>query len=68
MSCFEIWQSIHVGSGKVGFGTNVSNLITGVFIATGQDVASIESSHCHLHISPMTYSEWTAQSIEAIIV
>lgn len=43
MTCYEEWQHLLNGSGKVGFGINVINLIAGVFIATGQDVASIES-------------------------
>lgn len=56
-ACYEEWQHLLAGSGKIGFGINVSNLITGVFIATGQDVASIESCHSTLSLSILSAIE-----------
>lgn len=50
-------QSLLSGSGRVGFGVNVANLITGVGIATGQDVASIESSISNFSVSAVSSKE-----------
>lgn len=41
----------------MGFGINVSNLIAGVFIATGQDVASVESCQSVLYLSVLSSAE-----------
>jgi hydroxymethylglutaryl-CoA reductase len=54
VACYQEWQHLLTGAGKVGFGINVANLIAGVFIATGQDVASIESCHSNFSLSALS--------------
>lgn len=56
-ACYHEWQHLLTGAGRVGFGINVANLITGVFIATGQDVAAIESCHSNLSLSVLSSDE-----------
>lgn len=56
-ACYHEWQHLLTGAGKVGFGTNVANLIVGLFIATGQDVASIESCHSNFSLSVLSSTE-----------
>ena len=56
-ACYEEWQHLLSGSGKIGFNTNVANLVTGVFLATGQDVASIESCHSNFFLSVLSTAE-----------
>ena len=51
MMCYDEWQHSLNGTGKIGYGTNVANLITGVFIATGQDPASVASCHGKFYMS-----------------
>lgn len=58
--CYEGWQLTLSGSGKIGFGVNVPNLITGVFIATGQDVASVESCCSQLSLSTLSPEEMSS--------
>ncbi|KAL5476235.1 hypothetical protein EMCRGX_G026155 [Ephydatia muelleri] len=51
-----IHSSFRVGA--IGFNINVSNILAAVFIATGQDVASVvESSTCQLILAPATKEE-----------
>ena len=57
ISCFQEWQHLLTGTGKIGFGTNSANLIAGVFIATGQDVASIESCQAKVYMSSASSTE-----------
>lgn len=57
MACYNEWHRLLIGSGKVGFNTNVANLTTGVFIATGQDVATVDSSHSIFSLSTYTTLE-----------
>ncbi len=58
MDFYNAAQTSNLCSGIIGLTLNISNLITGVFIATGQDVASVESSHAQLFITPLTKEEW----------
>ena len=57
IECYQEMQNLNSGSGRIGFGLNVANLITGMFIATGQDVASIESSTSHFSVSAISSKE-----------
>ncbi len=66
IACFEEWKSFTPG--RIGFNINVSNLIAGVFIATGQDVASIESSHAQFYLSPISSEEWNNLGIDSLLV
>ena len=51
-----IHSSFRVGT--IGYNINVSNILAAVFIATGQDVASVvESSTCQLILAPATKEE-----------
>ena len=58
ISCFEGWKCFDLG--RLGFSTNASNFIAGMFIATGQDVASIESYQVQLFLSPLSPTDWKA--------
>lgn len=58
LACYNAFLNSMLAAGVIGFTVNVSNLIAGVFIATGQDVASLESCHAQLTISPLTTTEW----------
>ena len=51
MTCYDEWHHLVAPFGKIGFNSNVANLMTGVFIATGQDVAAVDSSHCIFSLS-----------------
>ena len=51
-------QTTFLYSGVIGLNLNISNLIAGVFIATGQDVAAVESCHAQLFMTPLTKEEW----------
>lgn len=57
MMCYEEWQHILSGSGRVGFTINVPNLVAGVLIATGQDVAAVESYNARLSMSSLSSEE-----------
>lgn len=57
MACYNEWHHLLTGSGKIGFGSNVPNFITGVCIATGQDVASVDSSHSVFSLSVLSSAE-----------
>lgn len=63
LSCYEVLKDFNIASGGIGFNINLSNLMTGVFIATGQDVASIESSHAQVFLSPLSSAELEIQGI-----
>ena len=58
MACYEAFKSSMCAEGVKGFSVNVSSLVTGVCIATGQDAASVESGNAKLTISPLTEAEW----------
>ena len=58
LACYEAFKTSMCAAGAMGFTINVSNLVTGVCIATGQDAASVESSIAQLTISPLTAAEW----------
>ena len=55
---YNVFQTGHLSSGFTGCNVNVSNLIAGVFMATGQDVAAVESCHAQLFFTPLTKEEW----------
>ncbi len=57
MTCYNEWHHLLTGSGKIGFNSNVANLITGIFIATGQDVAAVDSSHSIFSLSAVSSAE-----------
>lgn len=47
-----------IQSGSIGFSTNVCNVVAGVFIATGQDVACVaEGSIAHVIVRGVTKDE-----------
>ena len=58
LACYEAFKSNMGIAGVKGFTVNMSSLVTGVCIATGQDAASVETSNAQLTISPLTAAEW----------
>lgn len=68
MTCYGEWQHLLNGTGKLGFGTNSANLAVGVFIATGQDVASVESYTSKFSMFSMSPTEMSSVSGNSIII
>ena len=53
-----------IQAGVIGFGINIINVIVGVFIATGQDVAAaIESSSGLFIVQPVTQEEMESRNL-----
>ena len=48
LECFEMFRAASIMSGAVGLNVNIANVLTGVFLATGQDVAAVEGSIAQL--------------------
>jgi len=60
LQCHHIAQEGATRLGAAGSNANVANLVAAVFLATGQDAASIvESATAQLHMSPISREQLT---------
>ena len=58
LEAYSIMQHSELKTGTIGFNINVNNLLAGVFIAAGQDVACVgESGSAQLIITPASKEE-----------
>ena len=58
LKTYEDLTAYSLQGGAIGFSTNVGNIMAGVFLATGQDVACVaEGSIAHLIVRGITKNE-----------
>ncbi len=62
-------KSARIFTGQIGFNINVSNIVSGLFLATGQDAACIhESSIAELHLEAMGEDLYATLYMPSLIV